>query len=124
MNADPSTLWILGAVAACASGAWGWFSDKSLKIKEDDHNRKLRDGLAAERARLVADRAHLDLMIADAKSRLAEECAQAMKEIDARTAYVAAMPPVSMTASCEDGSGSPRSLRRPIEPMTTRSRCG
>lgn len=84
MAVDQSTVWTLGIIAACASGAWGWFNGKSLKVKDNEHNRRLRESLESERAGIAA-------MAAETSRRQASEHALAVAELDARTAYVTAM---------------------------------
>lgn len=48
MTSSQENLLIVGAIGVVALAAWGWFSDKSKKLKEDQFNRDLRTTLEAQ----------------------------------------------------------------------------
>ena len=52
MTSGQENLLALIVIAAAAAGAWGWFSDKSRSIKEDEFNRDLRKKLEADKVAL------------------------------------------------------------------------
>lgn len=57
MTSNQENLLLVGAIAVVALAAWGWFSDKSKKLKEDQFNRDLRTTLEAQtrEAKRLAD---------------------------------------------------------------------
>lgn len=70
MTSGQETLLAFAVIAAAAGAAYGWFSDKSKRIKEDELNRDLRKKLEAER-------------------QVHEQCAAARtSEIETREAYL------------------------------------
>jgi hypothetical protein len=49
MTSGQENLLAFGLTAIAAAAAWGWFSDKSKKLKEDEFNRALRERLEQDR---------------------------------------------------------------------------
>lgn len=49
MTSGQETLLAIAVFAIAAGAAYGWFSDKSKKFKEDEFNRNLRKHLKADR---------------------------------------------------------------------------
>jgi hypothetical protein len=49
MTSGQENLLAFGLTAVAAAAAWGWFSDKSKKLKEDEFNRALRGKLEQDR---------------------------------------------------------------------------
>lgn len=52
MTSGQENLLAFGLITVAAAAAWGWFSDKSRKIKEDRFNRELREKLESDRKTL------------------------------------------------------------------------
>ena len=52
MTSGQENLLAFGLITVAAAAAWGWFSDKSRKLKEDKFNRDLREKLEADRKAL------------------------------------------------------------------------
>ena len=71
MTNGQETLLAIAVVAACAGAAYGWFSDKSKKLKEDKLNRDLRQKLEADRLAME------------------QQAALRTRAIEAREAYIA-----------------------------------
>lgn len=65
MTSGQENLLAFGAIAIAAAATWGWFSDKSKKLKEDQFNRELR-------ARLESDAKELQRTIAERTAELEE----------------------------------------------------
>ena len=70
MTSGQETLLAIAVVAACAGAAYGWFSDKSKKIKEDNLNRDLRLKLEAD------------------SRAIEQQAASRTRAIEAREAYI------------------------------------
>ena len=52
MTSGQENLLAFGLITVAAAAAWGWFSDKSRKLKEDEFNRELREKLESDRKAL------------------------------------------------------------------------
>jgi hypothetical protein len=91
VSGDQSWVLQFGLIAAAAAAAHGWFSDKSLKLKEDAFNKDLRAQLGAGKAQLEAEKTRFDAEMAAARERLRAEEQNAVREHQGREAYFAAL---------------------------------
>ncbi|MHB1248291.1 MAG: hypothetical protein ACYCZL_02590 [Polaromonas sp.] len=62
MTSSQENLLAFGVITVAAAAAWGWFSDKSRKLKKNKFNRELREKLESDRktSPIQADLAHKD----------------------------------------------------------------
>lgn len=80
MTSGQETLLAIAVVAASFGGAFGWFSDKSRKLKEDEFNRDLKSELEARRIKFEEEM----------KTRQAENELRS-QAVDAKEKFVGAM---------------------------------
>lgn len=74
--------WLIGSILTlfAASAIYGWFCDKSTRLKEDEYNRRLRQELLDQKQELL-----------DQKQRFDAEVAERTRELEKRTEFVDAL---------------------------------